>query len=87
MRRIPFLLLLILCALPLRAGEYETLYRNLPVALTEPAAPVIPALTVSLLDFGAVGDGIADNTAAFEKAVAALAKQGGGHTSCRRVSS
>jgi len=78
MRRIQILFLLILSALPLRAGEYETLYRNLPVALTEPAAPVIPALTVNLLDFGAVGDGIADNTAAFEKAIAALNKQGGG---------
>lgn len=64
---------------PLRAGEYGTLYKDLPVALTEPALPAIPDHTVMLMDFGAVGDGITDNTDAFAKAVAALSKQGGGH--------
>ena len=65
--------------LPLRAGEYETLYKGLPVTLTEPSLPSIPSLTLSVTDFGAVGDGITDNTAAFEKALAVLSKRGGGH--------
>jgi polygalacturonase len=41
------------------------------------AAPRIPKRTVSLADF-ATGDGIALNTAAFEKAIASLASKGGG---------
>ena len=41
--------------------------------------PAIPDLAVSLTDFGGVGDGVTDNTQAFEKAVSALEKQGGGH--------
>ena len=65
--------------LPLRAGEYETLYKGLPVTLTEPSLPSIPSLTLTVTDFGAVGDGITDNTAAFEKALAVLSKRGGGH--------
>jgi polygalacturonase len=43
------------------------------------ALPVIPAARFSLTDFGAAGDGKTLNTAAFEKAVAAVAKAGGGH--------
>lgn len=64
---------------PLSAGEYSDRYRDLPVRLAEPSLPSVPALTLALTDFGAVGDGITDNTAAFEKALAALSKQGGGH--------
>lgn len=63
----------------LSAGSYTDLYRNLPVALSEPVAPVIPDRTVSLLDFGGNGDGVALNTEAFRKAISALSKQGGGH--------
>jgi polygalacturonase len=40
--------------------------------------PVIPQYTVNLSDYGASGDGQALNTAAFEKAFAALASKGGG---------
>ena len=43
------------------------------------ALPVIPAATFKLTDFGGVGDGKTLNTAAFEKAVAAVEKAGGGH--------
>jgi len=43
-----------------------------------PALPVIPDRTFTLTDFGAVGDGATLNTAAFEKAIAAVEKAGGG---------
>lgn len=43
-----------------------------------PALPKIPTRTFNLLDYGAVGDGTTMNTAAFERAIAAIAKAGGG---------
>lgn len=48
-------------------------------ALASPDLPQIPDRTVSVMDYGAVADGITLNTQAFEKAVSALSKQGGGH--------
>ena len=71
--------LLALMGVTSRAGEYSRYYRNLPVAMVEPQLPVIPDNSVSLTMFGGVPDGVTDNTEAFAKAVAALAKQGGGH--------
>jgi polygalacturonase len=43
------------------------------------ALPVIPAARFNLLDYGAKGDGKTLNTEAFNSAVAAIAKAGGGH--------
>jgi len=43
------------------------------------ALPAIPAAKFNLIDYGAVGDGKTLNTAAFQKAVAAIGKAGGGH--------
>ncbi len=45
----------------------------------QPAPVSIPDYTVHIQDFGAVADGLTLNTQAFEKAVAALQKAGGGH--------
>ena len=45
----------------------------------QPALPQIPDHTVNLRDFGAVADGQTLNTQAFEKAISALNKKGGGH--------
>ena len=44
----------------------------------QPAPVQIPDYSVNIKDFGAVADGLTLNTAAFEKAVAQLAKNGGG---------
>ncbi len=49
-----------------------------PVAPVAPAAPIIPANRTSLAEFGGVPDGETLNTAAFARALAALAEKGGG---------
>lgn len=49
-----------------------------PVTPAAPAAPRIPEDRVSVADFGARPDGETLNTAAFERAFAALAERGGG---------
>ena len=45
----------------------------------QPAQPAIPSRSVSVMDYGGTADGVTPNTAAFEKAVAALSGKGGGH--------
>ena len=42
-----------------------------------PALPIIPDRTFTLTDFGAVGDGKALNTEAFQKAIASINQTGG----------
>ena len=79
MRRFTIICLLALMGVAGWAGEYSKYYRNLPVEMAEPQSPVIPDNSVCLTMFGGVPDGVTDNTEAFAKAVAALAKQGGGH--------
>lgn len=46
--------------------------------LTRISAPTFPNNTVELTDFGGLGDGKTDNRPVFEKAIDALAQQGGG---------
>ena len=79
MKRVILIALAALAAFSARSGDYAGYYKDLPVKLEQPAAPVIPALTVSVTDFGGVGDGVTLNTEAFKKAIAKLDKQGGGH--------
>jgi len=60
-------------------NPYKKYTEKLPFQMPEVSAPVIPNYTVNLKKFGAVGDGVTLNTKAFEKAIAALEKKGGGH--------
>jgi len=62
-----------------RANNYVQLYQNLPTTVSQPQAPTIPSLNISVTDFGAIGDGVTDCTEAFTKAISHLTKQGGGH--------
>lgn len=61
------------------ADDYSKYYTNLPVQLQQVSAPIIPATTVSIKDYGAVGDGVTLCTEAFNKAMSDLQKRGGGH--------
>lgn len=49
-----------------------------PFDMPEVTLPAIPDRTVSIADFGAVGDGMTLNTQAFADAIAELSRQGGG---------
>lgn len=60
------------------AADTAQLYKNLPFEMNEVARPDIPALTVSIEDFGGKGDGVTLNTEAFAKAFSLLATKGGG---------
>ena len=60
-------------------NPYSKYTKDLPFAMPEVKAPVIPDRKVSLRDFGAVGDGTTLCTDAFAKAIQTLSEQGGGH--------
>jgi len=49
-----------------------------PFPMPQLQRPVFPARTVSIVDHGAVGDGLTDNTAAIRRAIAACHEGGGG---------
>lgn len=80
MRRtaVSVVVMLFTVALSIDAGDYAKYYQNLPVELEKATPPTIPANTVSISDFGGVGDGLTLNTEAFRKAISSLVKQGGG---------
>lgn len=61
------------------ARDYSRCFESLPFEMKAPSMPEIPALTVSIADFGGKGDGIAINTDAFDKALSHLSEKGGGH--------
>lgn len=60
-------------------NPYDKYYTNLPCAVEHVWPVVIPDYTVTLTDFGAVGDGQTDCSEAFAAAIKHLKKQGGGH--------
>lgn len=61
-----------------KAEDYKKYYQDMPVELRQVTAVAIPENTVTLTDFGGVGDGMTLNTEAFRKAISALTKKGGG---------
>jgi polygalacturonase len=60
-------------------NPYDKYYTNLPCAVEHVWPVVIPDYSVTLTDFGAVGDGVTDCSEAFAAAIKQLKKQGGGH--------
>ncbi len=59
--------------------DYADYYEGVPFDTQQVECPVFPEYTVAITDFGAVGDGITDNTQAINNAITAVAEHGGGH--------
>ena len=79
MKKLICMLMLAVAMTAQAQNPYKKYTEKLPFHMAEVSAPVIPAYTVNLKKFGAVADGVTLNTKAFEKAIAALTKKGGGH--------
>jgi polygalacturonase len=63
---------------PISIEKYAYLYEGLPFEMPKVKIPEFPDNKVNILDFGGKPDGITLNTEAFEKAIVALSKKGGG---------
>lgn len=63
---------------PAMASDYAHYYQNLPVELRKATPTSVPDRTVSITDFGAVGDGLTLCTDAFARAIDQLSAEGGG---------
>ena len=59
-------------------SPYSYLYENLPFEMPLLSPPTFPDYSVSVADFGGVGDGTSLNTGAFAKAMDHLSSRGGG---------
>jgi polygalacturonase len=70
--------LLTVSSSPATEDSLARITANLPFSMRKIELAVIPQRSVNVTDFGAVGDGAALNTTAFEKAIEACAKSGGG---------
>lgn len=79
MRHIFLSVLALLSVVAVAQNPYDKYYTDLPCAVEHVQPVVIPDYTVTLTDFGAVGDGVTDNTEAFANAMKHIKKQGGGH--------
>jgi len=65
-------------ALPAPVTPAGEIYRDIEFSMPQVIEPQIPNNSVSITDFGAVGDGIALNSDAFRKAIEAVSAKGGG---------
>ncbi len=77
---IKFVILIILIG-SLFAGnkaDYIKLYKNIPFNMPEIEIPVFPDYEVSIIDFGAIGDGHVTNTEAINNAIKECSETGGG---------
>ena len=61
-----------------KSGEFDAYYKDVPFETIPVERPVFNDYTVSVTDFGAVGDGIADDTEAINAAITAVSDKGGG---------
>ena len=59
-------------------GICPSVYENLPFKMESVKQPTFPDYQVSVVDFGAKGDGITLNTEAINKAITAVSEKGGG---------
>ena len=60
------------------SNDYSTHYTKTPVDINQVSAPNIPNRSVSLREFGAIGDGKTLCTDAFQQAISHLSAKGGG---------
>lgn len=79
MRKLILSVLALVCVAAMAQTKYSHYYTNLPCAVEQVQEVIIPDYTVTLTDFGAVGDGQTDCSEAFAAALNHLKKQGGGH--------
>ena len=78
MKKIVLFSILLLASVLAGAQDYSSCYDGLEVPMKQVSPVQIADYSVSLTDFGGVGDGLTLNTEAFQKAISALRKQGGG---------
>lgn len=79
MKHFSLLVLSLLLSVAGMAQDYSQYYTDLPVELKRVQPVFIPERTVTITDFGGIGDGKTLNTDAIAKAISSLSEQGGGH--------
>ena len=79
MKKFLFAIVALVAVCAFAQNPYDKYYTNLPCAVEHVQPVVIPDYTVTLTDFGAVGDGATDCSEAFAAAIKQIKKQGGGH--------